>query len=353
MLFRGSTLDDALYRVLKSLLVSRRAYSVVSTRKASRELVGALIRIENPRARMSIATVRGQLFSCLGELFWYLSGSDDVDQIAYYISKYKEESDDGKTVRSAYGPRLFRMRGINQIDEVIKLLRLKPSSRRAVIQLYDAGDLRATKSPPCTCFLQFFIRGGQLHAFASMRSNDAFIGLPHDVFAFTMLQEILAKELGLGLGTYSHAVGSLHLYAENEFDARQYLDEGFQERVFMPPMPDGSAWHAIRELVDYERAVRIEGCTTPAPSGLDDYWKDIGRLLAIYAAIRGRQLSKGSKLSFLNTLRSEMSSSVFDFAIEKRARRLRKPGVITQAELFNRTNAGDINVTAASIAEST
>ena len=58
MLFRGSTLDDALYRVLKSLLVSRRAYSVVSTRKASRELVGALIRMVDSTLIRNTTVVR-------------------------------------------------------------------------------------------------------------------------------------------------------------------------------------------------------------------------------------------------------------------------------------------------------
>lgn len=41
-----------------------------------------------------------------------------------------------------YGPRLFGMRsGINQVANVIKLLRRKPSSRQAVVQLFNAEDL--------------------------------------------------------------------------------------------------------------------------------------------------------------------------------------------------------------------
>lgn len=332
MLFRGSTLDDALYRVLRSLLVSRRAYLVTSSRGASRELVGTLIRIESPRARMSLAAGRGQLFSCLGELFWYLSGSDDVEQIAYYIKKYREESEDGRTVKSAYGPRLFRAHGLNQVEEVISLLRRKPTSRRAVIQLYGAMDLRETKSPPCTCSLQFFMRGHQLHAFATMRSNDAFVGLPHDVFTFTMIQELIANELGATLGTYSHAVGSLHLYADDESRARAYIEEGYQERVYMPPMPTGSPRQAILKLIAYEKAVRTRGATTPAPADMDEYWLDIARLIAIYGSFKGKQPR------MLDRLRGEMYSNVFDFAIERKSRRLRSRASAAQGSLFDKAN---------------
>ncbi len=55
-------------------------------------------------------------------------------------------------------------------------------------------------------------RGSNLHMSVTMRSNDAYMGLPHDVFCFTMLQEMVAKTLGLELGEYYHYVGSMHLY---------------------------------------------------------------------------------------------------------------------------------------------
>ena len=336
MFFRGSTLDDALYRVLRSLLISKRAFSVSSTRGDSRELVGVLIRLENPRARLSVTTVRGQLFSCLGELFWYLSGSDSLEKITYYVPDYAEESDDGVRVKSAYGPRLFGMRGINQIEDVVSLLKSKPNTRRAVVQLYDASDLQSSKSPPCTCFLQFLVRGHQLHAFVSMRSNDAYIGLPHDVFAFTMIQELVARELGVEVGTYTHAVASLHLYAKHEHGARKYIEEGYQERVSMPPMPNGSPREAITRLVEFEEAVRTSDCYASMPGNLDDYWLDIARLLAIYGSYKGKQLAQ------LELLRAEMKSKVFDFAIQRRSRQLERKAALKalkQGRLFDKADS--------------
>jgi hypothetical protein len=82
--------------------------------------------------------------------------------------------------------------------------------------------------------LQFLIRRNRLHTLTTMRSNDAYIGLPHDIFCFSMLQEVLARTLGVALGQYSHFVGSLHLYDENRDEAQQYLDEGVQATIAMP-----------------------------------------------------------------------------------------------------------------------
>ena len=105
-------------------------------------------------------------------------------------ARYVDDSED-KQLCGAYGPRLFGLRGNNQIANVRDLLRQKPQSRRAVIQLFEADDIaRPYKEAPCTCTLQFAIRRERLDMPTSMCSNDAFLGLPHDVFAFTMLKKL-------------------------------------------------------------------------------------------------------------------------------------------------------------------
>jgi len=60
------------------------------------------------------------------------------------------------------------------------------------------------------------VRDNKLHLVATMRSNDAWLGLPYDIFCFTTLQRIIAVELGLELGTYVHQAGSEHIYAKNQ-----------------------------------------------------------------------------------------------------------------------------------------
>lgn len=45
-----------------------------------------------------------------------------------------------------------------------------------------------------------------------MRSNDIWLGTPYDMGFFTVLLQIVSKEVGKPAGIYCHTVGDLHLY---------------------------------------------------------------------------------------------------------------------------------------------
>jgi len=230
-------------------------------------------------------------------LCWYLSKTDSLSFISYYVRRYNEESDDHRTVYGGYGPRLFNMRGHNQVANVISLLKTNSHSRRAVIQLFDATDLAEKhKNIPCTCTLQFLIRDNRLLMFTSMRSNDAFLGLPHDIFAFTMLQEIIARTLSIEPGAYKHAVGSLHLYDTDRAGAKQYLVEGWQSTVPMPPMPAIDPWPSIKVVLRAESALRRGRTVRLRALNLNPYWADIVRLLQIYRHFHDKQLGQITEL---------------------------------------------------------
>jgi thymidylate synthase len=283
-------LDDLLRKVLRKVLASK--HRVEATRGSARELIGVLLKLERPRARLSRSETRGRAFSCLGEFLWYLSGDNQLGFIRHYIKKYEDESEDKKTVYGGYGPRIFCQRGYNQLENVIGLLHEHPTSRRAVIQLFSAEDLGTPRHPdiPCTCTLQFMVREDKLHLIASMRSNDAYMGLPHDIFAFTMLQEVVARTLGFEVGPYRQFVGNLHLYDRNELAARQYIDEGFQATVDMPAMPEGDPWPSIRAVLAAEARIRAGETLDANDCGVGDYWADLLRLLQIFAAKDSRTI---------------------------------------------------------------
>jgi thymidylate synthase len=302
MFISAPTLDDLLRRVLSKLLAST-SY-VTPTKGATTEMTCVLLQISNPRARLSRTEMKGTLFSCLGECLWYLASANDLKFIGYYLKNYKKYSDDGLTLHGAYGPRLFNMRHHDQVANIIALLKKKPASRQAVIQLFDAKDIaKKHKDVPCTCTLQFMVRDGRLLMFTNMRSNDAFIGLPHDIFAFTMIQEIVARALKLELGTYSHAVGSLHLYKINRDAARRYLREGWQSTVVMPLMPKGKPWASIQKLLLAERTIRGGRSVNVAALRLDRYWADLVRLLQIYSHFKRRDSERIGQIKKAITVR--------------------------------------------------
>lgn len=305
MEFKKDSLDDLLRSVIPKIVNSKTKVS--STRGDSLEVDGVLLELTNPRARLSRTEKKGTIFSCLGELLWYLSGTNSVEQISYYLSKYANDSDDGKTIFGGYGPRFFREFRTNQFDNIINLLKEKQSTRRAVIQIFDANDIAAEhKDIPCTCTLQFLVRDKLLHMYTNMRSNDAFIGLPHDIFAFTMLQEIFARTLDVGLGKYVHFVSSLHIYTENLPDAVTYMDEGWQELNDMPPMPTGDPWDQISELLRIESAIRKDGAVDIKQDKLENYWGDLARILTFFRHVKDR------KYSSAGNIRKTMSSDFFE-----------------------------------------
>jgi thymidylate synthase len=301
----AATLDDLLRAVFQLLLAQTNR--VKPTRGRMAEVLGVLLELKDPRARLSRSEGRGKPFSCLGEFLWYLSRSNRLDFIQYYVPAYKDESDDGSTVHGGYGRRMFAMRGVhNQIDNVLTLLRSRPSSRRAVIQLFDAADLaQQYREVPCTCSLQFLIRNGRLHLIAHMRSNDAYLGLPHDVFAFTMIQEVIAVSLGVKLGIYRHLVGSLHLYDKHRKSARMYLKEGLQSHIPMPKMPATDPWSSIDAVLRAERDIRTDDRTIAIPD-LTPYWLDLIRLLQIHKQSKQRAHQRMKKL------KASFSSRVYD-----------------------------------------
>ncbi len=315
----AKTIDDLLHQVFEVLI--EQGVEVNPTKGKNKEIFGVGLLLENPRARLSQTESKGKAFSGIGELLWYLSGSNELDFIEYYLPKYDQYSDNGKTIYGGYGPRFWNMdEKDNQIQNVIDLLREKPSSRRAVIQLFSSADLETHyKDIPCTCTIQFAIREGGLKMAVYMRSNDAYIGLPHDIFCFTMLQEIIARELGVELAEYNHFVGSLHLYETSEDSVKGYLQEGLQSlKVEMPKLPDGSQFEQIEIVKRLEKMLREEKIINRDDFKLlSQYWKDIVILLQIHANFKMEDFDS------INLLKRELSYKEYEQIVDDKLRRVK------------------------------
>ncbi len=176
------------------------------------------------------------------EFLWIFCGRDDVEMISYYNKNIAQFSDDGKTFFGAYGP---RWRG--QIEAVVENLRRDPNSRQGVVSIWrpeaiqpihttcgegsecdDLNCLGVSRDVPCTLSMQYMIRNGRLEAGVVMRSSDAWLGLPYDIFNFSMLMRAVAAELNVQPGSLTMYIGSSHLYERNLEEAKRVL---VQERA--------------------------------------------------------------------------------------------------------------------------
>ena len=178
------------------------------------EIINAITVIKDPTRNICDGTRKMNMRYAVGELLWYMSGKNTLKSIQNITSAWDRMSDDGETVNSNYGYCMMHKYGFNQIGYVLDLLKNNPNTRQAVIHIKEPSN-KESKDVNCTVCLQFFIRDGKLYLTTYMRSNDLWMGFPYDVFQFTNLQIMLAMELGVEVGTYTHIAGSLHLYARN------------------------------------------------------------------------------------------------------------------------------------------
>ncbi|MBU3077822.1 thymidylate synthase [Sphingomonas quercus] len=323
MEIQADSLDGVLYNLYQAIRTHGRPHK--GSRGDTLELLGVSLRILKPRARISTSENRGKPFSAIGELLWYLSGSNKLDFISRYVPAYRDDAVDG-IIEGAYGPRLLAMRGsINQLDSIHRLLSEKQGSRRAVIQLFNAEDIAADhKEIPCTTTLQFHLREGLLHLSVTMRSNDAYFGLPHDVFCFTMLQEMIARRLGVELGEYYQYVGSMHVYDAYIEAIDKYVEEGFQATVEMPAMPEGDPFRRVDGLLAIEARLGAgEELDAQAETG-DSYWADIVRLLQVFWAKERPETQTGT----LERLRTELAHALYRPFVDGRLHLARR-GVVS------------------------
>src|SRR6267142_2462705 len=123
--FSAATLDDVMRHAIKA--IQRDGEHVNATKGPNAELRGVRLEIADPRARLSRTETRGKPFSALGELCWYLAGTNRTDFIRYYIDDYKKWDENG-IIFGGYGPRLIRSNVGNQIINVTNLLQEKPDS---------------------------------------------------------------------------------------------------------------------------------------------------------------------------------------------------------------------------------
>jgi thymidylate synthase len=195
----------------------------------TRELLAQTVRIERPTERcVTIPGRRNETAAAIAETMWVLSGRNDLEFLSRYVPRAPDYSDDGgRTWRAGYGPRLRDWHGVDQIAEILALLKRDPASRRAVVSLFDPtlDFVEVTNDVPCNNWLHFLIRDGRLDMNIVLRSNDVIWGFSGiNTFEWSVLQEMVAYWLGVGVGQATFFISSLHLYVERDAQAVRVLE---------------------------------------------------------------------------------------------------------------------------------
>ena len=223
-----------------------------NTASACYEMPGpVVIEITDPTARQILIPERKwNKILPMAESLWMLRGANHLDDLpGHFVKSIYNFSDDGQTWRGGYGPRLRGFTGlsnqydrhmegvendsydlwtdrgnivkVDQLEYVIETLTKEPTSRQALITIHDPAKdsllKLKTKDIPCTRSLHFMIVEGKLNMYAHLRSNDTLWGAQAvNWYNFTLMQQYVAKILGVPLGSYFHIADNFHYYENSK-----------------------------------------------------------------------------------------------------------------------------------------
>ena len=119
----------------------------------------------------------------------------------------------------------YRGKGIDQIQEVIDLLKNEPTSRRIIINAWNVSALKDMCLVPCHMQYQFNVsRGKYLNCMMTQRSADTFLGLPFNIASTALLTKILASVTNLTPGEIIINLGDAHIYKNHITQVQTQLE---------------------------------------------------------------------------------------------------------------------------------
>ena len=192
-------------------------------------LFGAQMRFDLADGFPLLTTKKLHLRSIIVELLWFLRGDTNVHWLQEQgVSIWNEWADAEGNLGPVYGKQWRDWesadgRHIDQIAELVTLIRKDPSSRRQIVTAWNPGEIGRMALAPCHCLFQTQVAGGRLNLHLYQRSADLFLGVPFNIASYALLTHMLARECGLQPGTFVWTGGDVHLYSNHLEQARLQL----------------------------------------------------------------------------------------------------------------------------------
>lgn len=188
----------------------------------------------------------------LRELLWYLSGEDHIRNLRQHTKIWDAWADENGNLETAYG-RYWRrfpspyqddagrwqVREVDQIQFVIDTLKKEPTSRRLVVTAWEPGNAQPSKLPPCHYSFVFNAQGDRLNCHLTQRSGDVALGIPFNLACYATLTQMIAQEVGMTVGCFSHTIVDAHIYTARADGSLSEYDHvpGLREQLRREPRP--------------------------------------------------------------------------------------------------------------------
>lgn len=118
---------------------------------------------------------------------------------------------------------------IDQIQEVVDLIKNDPTSRRIIVNGWNVGEIldliknHHHAPPPCHTIFQFMVINGKLSCQLYQRSADVFLGVPFNIASYALLTMMMAQATGCEVGEFVHTFGDVHIYNNHKDQVKEQL----------------------------------------------------------------------------------------------------------------------------------
>jgi len=212
---------------------------------------GAFYRVDLSKGFPLLTTKKIEWKSLLHEVLWYLSGENHIRNLQKHTKIWNAWADENGNLETAYGyywrhfPSAqkdetgnWKVTEVDQIQYVIDEIKRKPYSRRLVVTAWEPGNATKSKLPPCHYSFAFNVSDGKLNCHLTQRSGDIALGIPFNLAAYSILTQIIAQEVGLGLGFFAHTIIDAHIYIGEKGTPNERYDhlEGLKEQLKREPL---------------------------------------------------------------------------------------------------------------------
>ena len=222
------------------------------TGTGTKSIFGHQLRFDLSDGFPLVTTKKDYLRSIVHELLWFLKGQSNIQYLKdNQVSIWDEWADAAGDLGPVYGKQWRRWeakdgRVIDQISQVVDLLKSDPASRRMIVSAWNVGELDQMALMPCHTLFQFYVAAGKLSCQLYQRSADVFLGVPFNIGSYALLTLMLGQVTDLKPGDFIHTFGDVHIYANHFEQVKLQLSR--EPR----PLPQMKLNPAVKNIFDFK-----------------------------------------------------------------------------------------------------
>ncbi len=186
-------------------------------------IFGYQMRFNLRRGFPLVTTKKVHWKSVVHELLWFLSGDTNIGYLNDNgVTIWDEWADENGDLGQIYGAQWRRWPSydggtIDQLNDVVERLKCEPNSRQLLVSTWNVADIPNMEFYPCHMLYQFNVSEGALSCMLTLRSSDAFLGLPFNIASYALLTHMVAAQCGYEIGDLVVSIGDGHIY-KNHID---------------------------------------------------------------------------------------------------------------------------------------